>query len=549
MLDSVWLRVLPRAVVALVLAWLAWRRLLAYLRYFQQEGYEPLRFLRWSGGRSVVDPACWLLLGCAWFSVDRPWLVALGFIVGAGVLLLAQPDPRASGKIPLKMTWRAMRIAVLSTVLMLGALLVGSTLDTTSFLRGTLTTGAIIVAGVPLLLIGANALLTPYEWHAQDVFEAEAAARMHHVNPFVIGITGSYGKSSTKAMLGHLLQFHAPTLAASGSINTLMGVTRHIREQLVPGHRFMVVEMGAFRTGSIRRLCQLTPPSAAIITAVGDMHLERFGSTDAIVRAKSELAQALPPGGLLVVNADSPGARRIAAEATRCRVRLYGETSSESLDTRLEQVQFSREGTSFLLRTTDGTYPCFTPLLGRPIVLNLAGAFTLASALGVDPRVMVAAMRTLTPVSNRLEVVEDGGMTWIRDAYNSNRVGFRAALEVAAALPATRRFLVTPGVIELGAEQFATNRELAREASTVCTMTVIVSRTNQEAFVAGHADQGRSDRLVQVASRTAAFQWLKTHATAGDLVLLENDLPDLYEHTEGVFWTRRGAGVGRGTRA
>ena len=80
-------------------------------------------------------------------------------------------------------------------------------------------------------------------------------------------------------------------------------------------------------------------------------------------------------------------------------------------------------------------------------------------------------------------------------------------------------------------------------------MTVIVSRTNQEAFVAGHADQGRSDRLVQVASRTAAFQWLKTHATAGDLVLLENDLPDLYEHTEGVFWTRRGAGVGRGTRA
>src|SRR6185436_6604761 len=141
-------------------------------------------------------------------------------------------------------------------------------------------------------------------------YEADARRRIADVHPFIVGITGSYGKSSTKAMLGHILQFHAPTLAASGSINTLMGVTRHIREDLVFGHKFMMVEMGAFKRGSIRRLCQLTPPSAAIITAVGDMHLERFGSTDAIVRAKSELAEALPPKGLLVVNADSRSEER-----------------------------------------------------------------------------------------------------------------------------------------------------------------------------------------------------------------------------------------------
>jgi UDP-N-acetylmuramoyl-tripeptide--D-alanyl-D-alanine ligase len=265
------------------------------------------------------------------------------------------------------------------------------------------------------------------------------------------------------------------------------------------------------------------------------MHLERFGSTDAIVRAKGELAAALPPNGLLVVNADSPGALAIARNADHARVLLYGETSGEKLDTRLEDVQFSPKGTAFALKTRDRTYQCSTPLLGRPIVLNAAGAFTMAVAVGVDPDVAVAALRTLKPVANRLEVVEERGITWIRDAYNSNQVGFRAALEVAVALPATRRFLVTPGVIELGADQADVNRALSREAAAVCDTTVVVAAANREAFAAGHRDAGHESRLVAVAGRKEAFQWLNDNLQEGDLVVLENDLPDLYEKT-GLFF-------------
>ena len=124
-------------------------------------------------------------------------------------------------------------------------------------------------------------------------------------------------------------------------------------------------------------------------------------------------------------------------------------------------------------------------------------------AVGVDPEVAVASFRTLKPVSNRLEVVEDAGVTWIRDAYNSNQFGFRAALEVASDLPATRRFLATPGVIELGPEQHDVNRALSREAAMVCDHTVVVSETNRAAFVEGHRDAGRDDRLVAVANRDA----------------------------------------------
>jgi UDP-N-acetylmuramoyl-tripeptide--D-alanyl-D-alanine ligase len=524
------------AAISAACAVLAWHRVLAYLRYFQQEGYNAVRFLKWTNARPLTDPALWLTVASVWLMTRLPVSAVALFVVGAIVLATAQPDPRRSGKIPLRLTWRAIRVMAAALALMLLVWVAVTWVYPGSRVTAAMVASALIFMTMPLMLVGANASLASYEAAVQRSYEAEAAERVRQVAPFIIGITGSYGKSSSKAMLAHILQFKDPTLAASGSINTLMGVTRHIRENLVPGHRFMVVEMGAFQAGSIRRLCQLTPPSAGLITAVGDMHLERFGSTDTILRAKAELAEALPPRGLLVVNADSPGALRIAREARDARVLLYGETSTEKLDTRLEEVQFSKKGTSFVLRTRDRSYSCFTPLLGRPIVLNIAGTFTMATAVGVDPEVAVAAIRTLQPVSNRLEVVEEHGITWIRDAYNSNQVGFRAALEVAAALPATRRFLATPGVIELGADQRQVNRALAGEASAVCDTTLVVAATNREAFVAGHRDAEREDRLVSVPGRTEAFRWLHETLKEGDLVILENDLPDLYERGTGLFW-------------
>ena len=517
-------------------AYLAAHRLLAYLRYFQQDGYETLRFAKWVNVRSLTDPAFWLATASTvLFARSLTGAISL-FVVGAVLLALAQPDPRRSGKITLKMTWRATRVLLVAVLLASGFWVAMAVTYPAADLRAAFFASMMAFAALPAMLIVANACLMPYERSVQIRYERDARTRVAAIHPFIVGITGSYGKSSSKAMLAHILQYKGPTLAASGSVNTLMGITRHIREELVSGHQFMVVEMGAFKTGSIRRLCALTPPSAGLITAVGDMHLERFGSTDEIVKAKSELAAAVPPGGLLVVNADSPGALRIARGATDRRVLLYGETSTESLATRIEQVAFSRHGTTFVLRTRDRLYACVTPLHGRPIVLNLAGAFTLAAAMGVDPDVIVASMRTLKPVSNRLEVVQERGVTWIRDAYNSNQFGFRAAIEVAAALPAARRFLATPGVIELGADQFQVNRMLSKEAAAVCDTTLIVSGTNREAFVAGHRDAGREGALVAVSNRRDAFAWLRDTVKDGDAVILENDLPDLYEQTAGIFW-------------
>jgi UDP-N-acetylmuramoyl-tripeptide--D-alanyl-D-alanine ligase len=540
---------LPFAIVAAFQAALVWQRLLAYLRYFQQETYEHVRFLRWCGVRSLTDPAFWLSVACAFAASRLPATSLAAFAAGVVLLVVAQPDPRRTGKVPLRLTWRAARVLSVALVLATAAWVLVALLFGQAEWQSPFVASSFVFGGLPLVLIAGNACLAPYERFVQKRFEADARRRVDEVRPFIIGITGSYGKSSTKAMLAHVLQFKAPTLAAPGSVNTLMGLTRHIREELVLGHRFMVVEMGAFRTGSIRRLCQLAPPAAGIVTAVGDMHLERFGSFEEIVRAKGELAEAIPPGGWVVANADSPGALALVAQAAgHCRVLLYGESSSEDLATRVQGIAFSKQGTTFVLRTRERAHACFTPLVGRPIIHNLAGVFTLASAIGLDPELVVAAFRTLRPVANRLEVVEERGITWIRDAYNSNQLGFRAALEVAAALPAARRFLATPGVVELGSSQYEVNRALAREASEVCDATLVVADANREAFVAGHKDAGREAQVVCVPNRDEAFRWIRETARAGDAVILENDLPDLYERTAGIFW-RAPAGAPSGAGA
>ena len=248
-----WVPVLSAAFLFLA----SWR-LLAYLRYFQQEGYDHLRFLRWVNVRSLTDPAFWLAIASAFLFLLDTLLAVVLFTVGAVVLALVQPDPRHSGKIPLRLTWRARRVCVAAIVFALTGYVLLIRVFIDGEVRAPLVAASVMFALLPLALLLANLVLAPYERGVQRGYYREAVARLNRVSPFVIGVTGSYGKSSSKAMLAHILQFHSPTLAATGSVNTVMGVTRHLREGLVPGHRFLVVEMGAYAVGSITRLC--APP-------------------------------------------------------------------------------------------------------------------------------------------------------------------------------------------------------------------------------------------------------------------------------------------------
>ena len=531
------------------------QRLLSYLRYFQQEEYNHTRFIEWfrskrawdTRGSAIVVATCLssVLLWWWWPATWLQFLLALA-AVGAlmGVCKGIEGDPRSSGKIRLNMTQRASKIRSVAFLLFCVALVITalalkpncSSCHTAPSLLPSLGIAAIIslllVQLPPWLLLGANKLLWPAEKHLQDSFQRDAERILREVNPFVVGITGSYGKTGAKAALGELLQQGlGPTFWPKKSINTVMGITRSIREDLRPFHKYAVMEMGAYGIGSIKRLCSFTPPQAALVTAVGIMHLERFGSEENVYRAKSELAQAIPSEGLLVCNGDNPGARRMAQEHRKGTTLLYGFDESQGhLDCVAKEISFTPKGTTFTIHWQGRTYPGYTPLLGRPALSNVLGAFTLACALGAKPEYLMACLANLQPVENRLVLDRGKEVSFLRDAYNSNPTGFEAALDVLATLPATRRILITPGMIELGDRQFDENRKIATLAARVVDLFIVVGPVNREALVQGCREaDGAHVQVITVDTREDGFKVLKDQQQKGDLILVENDLGDLHE--------------------
>jgi UDP-N-acetylmuramoyl-tripeptide--D-alanyl-D-alanine ligase len=528
----------------------AYRRLLTYLHIFQQEEYTNDRFLAWMRSRRAYDRRASLALaaGTALSLAAGSWALAAALALIALVLAVAgamEADPRKVGKKPLALTKRAGRLLNIALALAAAeAVLAVALVAPAEGIPGALAAGVaaiLLVQALPFLLVAANALLAPREKRINEGFLGEAREILGRLRPTVVAVTGSFGKTSTKHILAHVLSTVAPTLATPGSVNTPLGVARIVREQLKPHHRFFVVEMGAYGPGSIARLCDLTPPDLAAITAVGDAHYERFRSLETVAQAKFEIAEAtLARGGSVVLNADQidRGFRdpRIAAAPGR-----YALVSTDPAETAaagtngfvIRDAVQTEQGIAFTLVHDGQEHAVTAPLYGLHHCSNVAVAFVLALKLGVPAETIVAALRSTPQVQHRLQVIRsEGRPTLIDDAYNSNPTGFASALGLLDVLggASRRRVLVTPGMVELGARHEEEHRRIGRLAGDVADLALVIGAERIPSFVAGFEEGGRAGRaLHRFGSFAEAKSWLDANAARDDVVLIENDLPDLYE--------------------
>ncbi len=519
------------------------RRSLRYLQFFQQEEYNSSRFVNWWFEKRAFDTRgslVALVVGGLGLAVAENFLATLGLCIVGGLVLVAaswtEDDPRKVGKIKLNMTDRLTAIYQLSIGLY-AAVVVGILWLITALGYGVAPilwlASVTLIQSAPVWLMLANAILWPNESKKQQAFLSEAKEILADYDPYVIGITGSYGKTSTKAILGSLLEAIEPTFWTPGSINTEMGITRQIRENLKRQQRLAIIEMGAYQIGSVAKLCRLTPPDAGLVTAVGVMHLERFGGIENIYKAKCELPQAIDPSGLLICNGDNPGARKMAGEHAKATTILYGlEPELGHLDCWMSDIVATMDGTTFNLHWHDEVYAGFTKLLGVPMLSNLVGAFAMCCALGKNPEYVIAAIRSIEPANNRLNLRKNGDGFILDDSYNSNPIGFASALEVLEGLPGGRKILMTPGMVELGDLQAAENRQVALKAAEVCDLVIVVGDTNKQDLMTGLKEGGLSeDKILTFDNRDKALAHLmsKEFKQPADMILIENDLPDLYE--------------------
>ena len=508
------------------------RRLLTYLHLFQQEEYDNRRFLTWLWRERAFDRrlSVGLLVLFGLQLIPHLFGRGLGAFVLVGCLAVAglERDPRKTGKKPLAMTMRARRIYAIALVLS-AAIGVAAALASRYVL-----VWIVAVQLVPLSLVAANLLLAPFETAVQRRYWREAHDKLKRIDPMVIAVTGSYGKTSVKHILGHVLETAAPTLMTPGSVNTAMGIARIIRERLQPHHRYFVVEMGAYGIGSIRRLCELTPPKLGIVTAIGKAHYERFKSLDAVTRAKFELAEAARDnGGSVVVAGDTldfAWPREFVARHRDITVTVGG--GGEDADLAIEALQQQPEGIVASVRWRGAAYELRAPLFGLHQGRNVALAFAAACRLGLPPEDVAAALYSTPQIAHRLEVKRQrDGSVVIDDAYNSNPVGFASALALLDDLqqPGGRRILVTPGMVELGSEHEAEHTKIGRLAAKHADVLVAVAPHRVRPLAAAFAEAAPERDIVACDTFADARAWLDRNLHGHDVVLIENDLPDLLE--------------------
>jgi UDP-N-acetylmuramoyl-tripeptide--D-alanyl-D-alanine ligase len=512
------------------------------LHILQLEEYQTVRFLRWLGNnRSVPVDAIPLTTGIvvaviAWIMPAPLWAIVplVGATVGAWQSLTQSVQ---LGKKPLVLTARARRLLVGQMACIL--LVLGILIAIASVLVPTAGQAAIVGLALGLTVVAvatwhlvalANLLLFPVEAGFRRYYTTSAKLILRSFNPTVVGVAGSYGKTSTKAILTRILETRFTTLATPRSFNTPMGLCRVIREQLRPTHQFFIAELGAYERGEIRELCRLVHPTIGVLTSVGPEHLERFGSMTNVVEGEAELIVALPAHGLAVVNGDDELCRQIA-RAAKCRYVFAGGPPDERRAVWADGVTLTSAGLTFTLRTADGrSLAAHTHLLGRHNINNILLATAAALECGIAFDDIAAAIERLEPVEHRLELMaNNNGIAVIDDTYNSNPRGATAALETLASFQGGRRYLITPGMVELADYQDTAHREFGRLAAQVCDVVILIGPKRTKAIAEGLVEAGvTSDRLIVTANLAEATDRLREILRPGDAVLFENDLPDNY---------------------
>lgn len=518
------------------------------IHYFQLESYQHpgyFRTVRRNPGKSLLPG---ILLNAVWilstilFAFVIPdtidWLpsICVCVCVIAGGLLTGRICRAKTAKKPLKYTPRIKRLYVVSFLVFFGILVLLQYLADPVSGNGTPGTIHTIFrvlyflfpVFLPLWIALGGLIAWPIEKAISEMYFRDAQRILRERNDLIrIGITGSWGKTSVKFILGTILEEKYHTLVTPSSFNTPMGVTRVIRTSLEPGHRVFIAEMGARHVGDIREMCRLVHPQYGVLTSVGPQHLDTFKTIDRIIQTKYELMDAVPGDGACFFADDGDICRGLYEKTQKKKV-LAG-MSADSDDVWAEDITVSPEGSRFMLCTERCRIPCETILLGELNIKNILLCAAVALELGLDGSQIARGIRKLQPVEHRLQLIPNpGGITLIDDAFNSNILGAKQAFQVLSDMPGTR-IAITPGMVELGKMEYEMNREFGEAMAKGCDVAILVGRKRSAAIREGLLNAGFSEEKIHVADTLDdAASYMRSIVHPGDTVLFENDLPDNY---------------------
>lgn len=372
------------------------------------------------------------------------------------------------------------------------------------------------------LLLGAVSV-KPYDLYARRKIVQRTRNKIQSFSGLkVIGITGSFGKSSTKEFLYQILKTKYSVLRTPGSYNTLLGIAKCVDYELDRSYEFFICEMGAYKIGEIAEICKMVGPKYGILTGINEQHLERFGSLENTTKGKFELVEAVGDIGFALVNGDNERAFKKSQQFKNCRI--YGLSQGQYT---LENLNIVGEGSSFTFNFGGKRFEVKTNIIAESILSNILVASAMAYELGVKPEKIASAVSLLKPLPHRLEIKNfENGTTLIDDAYSSNVDGFKEALSLLGRFSGRPRVLVTPGIVELGEKTLEIHKKLGEFCVGKCDMVLLVGKSNRTLGL----ERGIDGKVKIEYLNSIKELWGKLRDLSLDnpVVLLENDLPDNY---------------------
>ncbi|MBQ1289497.1 MAG: UDP-N-acetylmuramoyl-tripeptide--D-alanyl-D-alanine ligase [Erysipelotrichaceae bacterium] len=496
------------------------------LHMFQQNRYELYRYSHWLFRKQTFEVSG-LFLFVAVFVIGhffRGWLNTVFCAAGAAGAFwyLYESEKSKSFVKPLVYTLRVKRQIGFMAVLMLVLLFLLNKLTGNACLMG------LCALLLPYLLIWPMAWLTePLENAIKKSYENQARKILRDMPDLMsIGITGSYGKTSTKNVVGDLLSEHYRTLITPASYNTPMGITRTIRELLKPIHQVFVCEMGADHVGEITYLMDFVKPHFSIVTSIGPQHLNTFKSLENIIHEKMQAVECLPADGVAILNVDNEYIRDYEIKNS-CRVVRVGIANTDA-DIVGKDIRYDKDGSSFTAVIRGKEYEFSTELLGENNIMNCLLAIALALEMGITAEEAQRYLKEVRPIEHRLQKKRINGYLFLDNAFNSNPVSCRQSLDVLSKMEG-KRVVITPGLIDLGSEEARYNREFGAYMKDRADYVILVGELQKENILNGLKDSGYPEENISCCNTMKeAFGLVYSRFTPQDTILIENDLPDAF---------------------
>ena len=515
--------------------------------YFQLEEYNSVRFIKW-GSKNINK--CFdfreliFLLILQFLYLQNSvvnnyaffFILFLVSVVWYAKIKRNLENQRSLIK-PLVFTNRMIRIIVvyiLSLLMILYLVQVKTLIEETSFKIFLINLSILITISQLnfLIVILSNQILTPIEFALKKYYIHSARKILNNYQPFVIGITGSYGKTTTKEITYHLLSESFPTLKTPKSYNTLMGICKVIRSELKPYHKYFVVEMGAYKKNEIKEICKLVNPKIGVITAIGPQHLERFKTIENIKQAKYELIESLPENGIAIFNGNDENCFNLSILPRKQKTLRYFLGSNTNMDLNASSIELSQIGTIFSISDNKSIVinNVLTNLLGSHNISNILASILVARECGLSIQKSVNSLKTMEAFEHRLQIRKYKDVIILDDSYNSNPIGANEALNVINEYTKNRKILITPGFAELGSIKENAHFEFGFRAGKICDLIFLIGREENTTQIAKGVQESGFDtkNLFFYKSLKEAMENFNKKSKIGDIVLLENDLSDNY---------------------